>query len=246
MKRSCILSIDLIAATVSSPLLITTSVYATVSFPRPAASPCPVSVSVTTVRTPDVFSVVIPHAIALRRLYGGISGKKPHNRQTNPRVITHSPRDVLVDRTVRWIGGLHPTVNRLLFVKRNDHNRYALILREAANVFVHGGVGGHDGVGLDGDAAVGVLLEVLEGVDDVVGLRLCAVERLTVGISVVVDDEHGGGAAGELNEVADVDTDWGSLGGVRSFEEINDGWDISWGVNAHRDSEFAVGFCSLD
>lgn len=110
---------------------------------------------------------------------------------------------------------------------------------------MHGGVRRDDGEGLDGDAA-GVLLEVLEGVDDVIGLRLRAVERRAAGFSGVVDDEHGGGAAGELDEVANVDTYRGFLGRMRGFEEINDCWDISWSVNTDQNSEFAVLFCSLD
>ena len=81
-----------------------------------------------------------------------------------------------------------------------------------------------------------MLLEVLEGIDDVFGLGLGSVQGWSSRFPGVVDDEHGGGPARELDKVEDVYADWGFLGGMGGFEEVDDRRDISRGVYAHEDS----------
>ena len=89
-----------------------------------------------------------------------------------------------------------------------------LVLGDVADVLVHGGVRGHDGERLDGDGVVAAL-ELPKSGDDLIGLGLDAfgVGRGLgglggSGILGVVDHEHGGGAAGEFDEVEGADVDW--------------------------------------
>lgn len=156
--------------------------------------------------------------------------------------------NTLVNRSDCRVGLLHATVHCLLFVKWENNQRDMLVLSEVADVFMHGGVRGHGGEGLDRDAA-GVLLVVLERSDDVLGLSLAAVRGAKVaavfGGAVVVDDEHGGGTTCELDEVESVDEDGRALGWVGGFEQAYDHGDVARVVEARHHAELGVGLGSL-
>lgn len=52
-----------------------------------------------------------------------------------------------------------------------------------------------------------------------------------------MDDEHGGGSAGEFDEVESEDAERRLLGGVIEMEEVDDGGDAGDGVNTGEDFE---------
>ena len=102
-------------------------------------------------------------------------------------------QDVLVDAPHCGIPLFHLAVSGLLFVERDYSEGDTLVLGDAADVLVHGGVRGHDGERLDGDGEV-ALLEVLKSADDLLRLGLGASVVGEGGgrprILGVVDNEH--------------------------------------------------------
>lgn len=130
-------------------------------------------------------------------------------------------------------------------MKRYDNECHSFVLGHTANIFVHGGVRRDGSEGLNRYTSH-VLLEILKSVDYMVGLGLGPVQGRTARLSCAVDNKHGGGPARELDEVEDVYTNRGFLGGVRGFKEVNNCRDVSRGVDADQNSKFCIGFGSLD
>lgn len=129
-------------------------------------------------------------------------------------------------------------------MKRDYDECNPFVLGHTANIFVHGGVRG-DGSERLNRYTTHVLLKILESIDYVVRLGLGPVEGRAARLSCAVDDEHGGGPTCEFNEVEDVYANRGFLGGVGGFEEVNDGGDVSRGVDADQNSKFCLRFGSL-
>ncbi|KAL6013419.1 hypothetical protein ACLOJK_003917 [Asimina triloba] len=124
---------------------------------------------------------------------------------------------------------------------REEEEGDTLILDEVINILVHSGVEGDGGKGLDNDVE-GVVLVVIEGRDNVVGLGLGAIKRGAVEgwLSGGVDNEHGRGMVGELNEVEGMYDDESGLHGVCGVDEVNHSGDVVGGVDASKDAKSSV------
>lgn len=85
-----------------------------------------------------------------------------------------------------------------------------------------------------------MLLEELERVDDVLGVVV--LERVVFFVGFLVVDKERCGEALEFDEVEEVDEDGAVTGGVGDFEEVDDGGDVGFLVDAGEDSKLRVGF----
>lgn len=114
-----------------------------------------------------------------------------------------------------------------------------LVLRVCTDALMHGRVGGDGGEGLDRDLRR-ELLEEFEGGDGVIGLGLGVAHGRAARAAGVGDDEHGGGAAGELDEVERVEEDGRPLGGIGRLYHTQHRRQLARPVHASQHPELAL------
>lgn len=121
-------------------------------------------------------------------------------------------------------------------MERDDDHAGPLLECKGADVVVHAGARGHGSDGGHDDLAVVVLLEELQGIDDVV--REVGVEGASAARAVRY--EEWGGAASERDEVDDVAADGALGGGVGDVEEADEGWSVLLAMDAGEQAELCV------
>lgn len=128
-------------------------------------------------------------------------------------------------------------------MERDDHDGRSLLESEGADVVVHRSAGRDGCVGVHYDPAVALLLEEAKGVDDVVAEVEGAEGEFCCG--GFVGNEERGGAAGELDEVQEVEANGAFERRVGEVEEVDDGRSVVLAVDAGHHAQFGVGECVL-
>lgn len=126
--------------------------------------------------------------------------------------------DVDVDGADGGVGAQRAAVGGAgVAVEGEEDDGQLHVERQLAHVVVHVGVGGDGGEGDEGEAAAVGVLEVAEGVDDVVGGGGAPAQE--VALRGLVGGEEGGGVADEGGQVEEVDAGGAGEGGVEEGDE---------------------------
>lgn len=127
----------------------------------------------------------------------------------------------------------------MLLVKGHDEHAGSLEGSQHADLVVHGVVRGDGGEGVEKHFAQHVLLELLEGVNDDMGVN-GFVLALGAHVGAVVVDEKRGGKPHELNEMHGVEPNGVGECRIRHLHQVHDGCSALLAMDACHHSKLLI------